>query len=141
MKKHKIFCTIVTLILLLAVFVPVTAQAVSPDYFFTFDSRLLDGEVKEEPPYPKGDTEQRWVIRLYQSASSNMSASNVFSPKMNREGVNNVDRWHTFSNYVPPYGMDYMTVVSETDRMYLTMKRGSHTSSYSYLYLTGAYNP
>lgn len=78
---------------------------------------------------------------LYQTESSNMSASNVFSPKMNRKDLNNVDYWHTFSNYVPPYAIPYQTVVSAVDRMYLTMKRGSHSSSASSLYLTGAYNP
>lgn len=141
MKKHKILYTIVTLTLLVAVFVPVTAQAASPNYFFTFDSDLLVGEIQTEPVYPKGDTDQEWVIRLYQTASSNMSSSNVFSPKMNRQGANNVDYWHTFSNYVAPYAIPYQTVVSEVDNMYLTMKRGSHSSSASSLYLTGAYNP
>ena len=141
MKKSKIWCTIITLTLLVAMFIPVTAQAASPNYFFTFNSDLLVGDMQVEDTHPKGDTEQEWGIQLYNTPSSNMSASNVFSPRMNREGVNNVDYWHTFSNYVPPYAIPYQTVVSETDRMYLTMKRGSHSSSVSNLYLTGAYNP
>lgn len=141
MKKSKFWCTIVTLTLLVAMCIPVAAQAASPNYFFTFNSALLAGEIQTEPTYPKGDTEQLWVISLYNTSSSNMSASNIFSPKMNRKDVNNVDYWHTFSNYVPPYAIYYQTVVSETDKMYLTMKRGSHSSSISNLYLTGAYNP
>lgn len=141
MKKHKILYTIVTLTLLVATFAPVTAHAYSGDHFFTFNSDLLVGEIQTEPTYQKEDTEQVWVIQLYQTESSNMSASNVFSPKMNRKDLNNVDYWHTFSNYVPPYAIPYQTVVSAVDRMYLTMKRGSHSSSASSLYLTGAYNP
>lgn len=138
-EKSKFLCTIIALALLVTVFVPVTAMAASPDYFFTFN--YSDAGEHREPSHPKGDTEQCWVIQLYQTGSSNMSSSNVFMPKMNREGANNVDIWHTFSNYVPPYRINYQTVVSEVDQMYLSMKRDDKGSTATRLYVTGAYNP
>ncbi len=139
MRKSKFLCTIIALTLLATVFVPVTALAESPDYFFTFN--YSDAGEHREPSHKKDDTEQCWVIQLYQTGSSNMSSSNVFMPKMNREGANNVDIWHTFSNYVKPYRIDYLTVVSELDKMYLSMKRDDRSSGADKLYVTGAYNP
>lgn len=139
MKKNKILCTIVALLLIVTVFVPATAQAASPDYFFTFD--YDDTGEHYESYHAKGDTEQKWVVTLYDTAGSNMSTTNVLSLKMNRAGVNNVDRWHTFSNYVQRYGIPYQTVVSETDSMRLGMKKINSSSPTANLYITGAYNP
>lgn len=140
MKKNKILCTIIVLTLFVSVFSPVTALALTEgDHFFTFS--YADAGEHKEPVHQKGDTEQRWVVQLYQSSSSNLSSGNVLSLKMNRVEANTVDRWHTFSNYVDPYGIPYQTIVSETDWMYLSMKRVITSSVAPNLYVTGAYNP
>lgn len=139
MKNHNILCVIIALTLLVAVFVPVTALAVSSDYYFTFDYPDLDNHT--ESMHQKDDTDQLWVVTLYNTASSNMSSTNILGLKMNRSGNNNVDRYHTFSNYVTKYGIPYLNPVSATDWMYLGLKKDDASTSTAKLYVTGAYNP
>lgn len=140
MKKHKVLCTIVALALLVAMLVPVTALAASPNYSFTF-TYSDTGEHPEEYWHDKGDSEQQWVVTLYDTASSNMSYNNILALKMERSYNNDVDRWHTFSNYVSRYGIPYLSSVESSDMMRLNKKRMINGSSETSLYVTGLYNP
>lgn len=140
MKKHKVLCTIVALALLVAMLVPVTALAASPNYSFTF-TYSDTGEHPEEYWHDKGDSEQQWVVTLYDTASSNMSYNNILALKMERSYNNDVDRWHTFSNYVQRYGIPYSSSVESSDMMRLNKKRMISGTSETSLYVTGLYNP
>lgn len=70
-----------------------------------------------------------------------MSSANILGLKMNRYGNNVVDEYHTFSNYVYRYPIDYKATVYEDDLMYLGAKKDSESTSTAALIISGLYNP
>lgn len=139
MKKNKTMRAIIALTLIIAICIPVTALAASPNYAFSF--KFDDLYNHTEPKYEKGDSEQRWYVTLYNNGENNMSSANILGLKMNRYGNNVVDEYHTFSNYVSKYPIDYKATVYEDDLMYLGAKKDSESTSTAALVISGLYNP
>lgn len=138
MKNNKTLCVIIALTLLVAVLVPVTALAASPNYPFSFDFYNLSNDKTDA--YEKGDSEQNWYISLYNNGSNNMSSSNVLGVRMNRGGYY-VSGYHTFSNYVTGYRLPYTTSVNSTDMMYMGAKKDNTSTSSAALHISGQFNP
>lgn len=139
MKKNKTICAIIALTLIIAITIPVTALAVSPNYAFSFEFDDLYNHF--EPKHEKGDSEQRWYVTLHNNGENNMSSANILGLKMNRNTNNVVDVYHTFSNYVSNYPVDYKATVYEDDLMYLGAKKDSESTSSAALIISGLYNP
>ena len=139
MKKSSFLRTVISLTLLVAMLIPVTAMADSPNYSFSFT--YSNESEHPESWYEKGDPEQQWVVTLYNTTSSNLSSKNILALTMERSDGTTVDRWHTFSNYVQRYGIPYARSVDSTDMMRLNKKRMINGTSESRLYITGLYNP
>ena len=139
MKNNKIMRTIIGLTLLVALLVPVTALATSPNYYYTFV--FTDRVNHQEAYHEKGDTEQRWYFTLYNTGKSNVSSTNILGVKMNRTYDNYVDVYRTYTRSVNNKAIDYRSYVSEDDVMFLGAKKDSDSTSYATLYANGAYNP
>ncbi len=137
--KNNILRVIIALTLLVAVFVPVTALATSPNYSFYFE--ITDRNNHVEPYHEKGDSEQKWVLTLYNNGTNNMSDANIFGAKMNRTYGQDVDRYHTFSRYVTQYPLYYLNTVYSDDIMYLGYKKDRDSASTASLIISGMYNP
>ncbi|GAA4654307.1 hypothetical protein GCM10023142_14450 [Anaerocolumna aminovalerica] len=118
--------------------------AANHDFYFTFDSK--DSSQVQAAYYQKSDNEQKWYITIDEyykntTTKNTMSSSNVFACTMRRRYNDNVDRWHTFSNYVSSYGIDYATKVSQYDEMRIEGKKDSTSSSTSQLRVSGRFAP
>lgn len=138
MKSNKILRVIIALTLLVAVLVPVTALAASPNYAFSFDFYNLSNQTTAT--YEKGDSEQNWYISLYNNGTNNMSSSNILGVRMNRGGYY-VSGYHTFSNYVTSHQLPYTTSVKSTDMMYMGAKKDNTSTSSAALHISGQFNP
>lgn len=140
MKKNKILRAIIALTLLIAICIPVTAFAASPNYDFSF--RFTNLANKTTDSYQKGDTEQNWYVSLYDNDTNNMSSKNILGLRMNRNG-SYISDYHTFSNYVTSYQLPYdddVTVYS-TDWVYMGAKKDSTSTSTAALVISGKFNP
>lgn len=140
MKKTNILSAILALVLLLAVFIPVTALAVpNNDYPLYFE--FTDLENHRLSDYQKGDYEQKWVVTLYNDGTNNLSNANILGLKMNRPSNNNIDIYHRFSQYVSHYGIPYQSYVANTDYVHLGLKKDDASTSSAALIISGMYNP
>lgn len=138
MKISKTLRLIVALTLLVAVLVPVTALAASPNYPFKFTFTNLANQITET--YQKGDSEQNWYVSLYNNGTNTMSSSNVLGLRMNRNGAG-VSGYHTFSNYVTSYRLPYTTSVKSTDWLYMGAKKDNSSTTSAALNISGQFNP
>lgn len=140
MKNNKIMRAIIALMLLVAICIPVTAFAASPNYEFSF--KFTDLLNKTTESYQKGDTEQNWYVSLYNNGTSTMSSTNILGLRMNRNG-SYISDYHTFSNYVTSYQLPYNddVTVSSTDWVYMGAKKDSTSTSTAALVISGKFNP
>ncbi|MBO5171208.1 MAG: hypothetical protein J6B70_10785 [Oscillospiraceae bacterium] len=139
MKNNKIMRTIIGLTLLVALLVPVTAFAASPNYTYNFE--FTDRVNHQEAYHEKGDTEQVWVFTLYNTGKSNVSSTNILGVKMNRTSDNYVDVYRTYTGRTTNKRISYLSYVASDDVMFLGAKKDSDSTSYATLYANGAYNP
>lgn len=140
MKKNKVMCAIIALIVLISTFVPVTAfAATSTDYDLYFEFKDLENHRLAD--FQKEDDEQKWVVSLYNNGISNMSSTNILGLKMNRTSNNNIDVYHRFSQYVTRYGIPYQSYVAATDYVHLGLKKDDASTSSANLIISGMYNP
>lgn len=117
---------------------PLVANAANHDYNFTFKNTSITSETAK---YEKTDNDQKWYLSIDDTWLSTMSSSNIFGCKMHRVGNDSVDVYHTFSNYVKGYGINYADTVSKGDEMYLRAKKDSASTSTKKLYVTGRFAP
>lgn len=138
--KRNIVCIALALVFIVAAIAPVTALASSTgDYYFYFEFEDLENYRLAD--HTKGDTDQYWVLTLYNDGTNNLSSSNIFGAKMNSTDGRTVDRYHTFSNYVSHYAVNYEATVYSNDTMYLGIKKDDKSKSSENLIISGAYNP
>ncbi len=138
MRKHRTMSVILTLSLLVAMFIPVTAMAASPNYPFKFEFYNLDNQ--KDAPHQKGDNEQNWYVSLYNNEVNTLSDFNILGLRMNRKGYY-VSDYHTFSRYVSGYRLPYTTRVSSTDTMIMGAKKDSSSTTSVALRISGQVNP
>lgn len=140
MKNNKIMRAIIALMLLVAICIPVTAFAASPNYAFSFEFSNLNDQTTDS--YQKGDTEQNWYVSLYNNGTNTMSSSNILGLRMNRNG-SFISGYHTFSNYVTSYQLPYYddVTVKSTDWVYMGAKKDSTSTSTADLVISGKFNP
>lgn len=138
MRKHRAMSVILTLSLLVAMFIPVTAMAASPNYPFEFTFHNLANQ--ETASHQKGDAEQNWYVSLYNNGANTLSAANILGLRMNRNG-SAVSGYHTFSRYVSGYPIPYTTRVSASDWMTMGAKKDSSSTTNAALRISGQFNP
>ena len=138
MKKHRTMSLIITLSLLVAMLIPVTALAASPNYPFKFE--FYDLANQKDAPHQKGDSEQNWYVSLYNNGVNTLSDYNILGLRMNRGG-SYVSDYHTFSRYVSGYRLPYTTRVSSDNWMVMGAKKDSDSTSNAPLRISGQVNP
>jgi hypothetical protein len=122
-----------------------TVQAGSHFYQFEFEDDVNDQSTKY---YAKSDHDQFWYISLKKTAPSiiapkknTLSSTNIFGCKMHREKDDNVDRYHTFSNYIDSYPIEYRNKVRAADKMRLTGKKDNTSTSTKSFKISGFFAP
>ncbi|MTK08108.1 MAG: hypothetical protein F8N38_13620 [Hungatella sp.] len=133
-KKGKILVALTCAFLMTA-----SGSALAANHGFTF--KFTDLTNKTTSSYAKSDNSQIWYLSLDNSGSNNMSSANIFGCKMNRTSNNNVDIYHTFSNYVSGYGISYQSKVYKNDNMYMGAKKDSASTSTTALTISGRFAP
>lgn len=121
----------------------VTASATNHDFSFTFTNTST---TKYTSYYAKSDSDQFYVISLDTTnkntgVKNTMSASNIFGCKMHRSYSDNVDVYHTFSNYVTGYRIAYQVPVYKNDNMRLAGKKDTASTSSATLRISGRFAP
>lgn len=135
-KKVK---KIVALLCLLSLFDTgvMTVHAASHYYEFEFKNDTIN---KNSETHNKTDLDQHWYISTHESGS-NLSSTNIFGVRIHKEKSDNIDRYHTFSQYVDSYPMSYSVEVHTNDAMFLTGKKDNASTSTKNLKVNGRFAP
>jgi hypothetical protein len=97
--------------------------------------------------YAKSDSEQKWYITLDtmnpDGGPNTMSSSNIFGARARKASDGSAaSNYHTFSNYVTGYGMNYTAGgITQGTSIYMAAKKDDTSSSSSYLYISGRFAP
>jgi hypothetical protein len=106
-------------------------------YTFTFTNTTA---TQNTSSYKKADDDQDWYISIYLSGS-NMSDTNTFGAKTHKSSGSSTSTWHTFSNYVSGYALDYTVTVSSNDYIYMECRKNSSSTSTANLNVNGQWCP
>lgn len=145
-KRIRCLCLLVLLVIM-TLPVEVFATDTGPNnqsFEFTF-TNLYNFQTS---PTRKLSEEQRWYLSLDavnrdSGAFNNLSASNIFGCRMNQQNVNYtyISYYHTFSNYVSGYPLEYTKNIPLNTYVYLGVKKDSDSTSSSPLRISGRYCP
>jgi hypothetical protein len=143
MFKRKIKVLAITLSLCM-IFSSATAFAANHDYYFIFNNE--ESSQTQAAYYQKSDNEQKWYISIdeyynYTTTKNTMSSFNIFACMLHRKYNDTVDTWHTFSNYVTSYGINYATPVYQYDEMRIEGKKHYQSTSTTQLRVSGRFAP
>lgn len=120
-----------------------SAFAVNYSYWFytpTIGNNRLD-------PVQKTDSEQSWYLstdRYAPDGSANtLASSNILGVKMHLSGSSTaIDNYHTFSNYVQAYRMNYIAYAPANSSVWLGFCKDSDRSdALTPLQISGRYAP
>jgi hypothetical protein len=121
-----------------------SALAANHDFDFVFTNVTTTSTTQS---YAKSDSDQKWYISLDtmnpDGYSNTMSSSNIFGARA-RKASNGAtaSNYHTFSNYVTGYGMNYTaTGITQGTSIYIAAKKDDASSSSSALYISGRFAP
>lgn len=140
-KKTKAIILLLSLCLILG---SGTALAANHDFYFTFNSE--ESSQTQAAYYEKSDSEQKWYISIDEyyrdtTTKNTMSSSNIFACMLHRRYNDYVDNWHTFSNYVSSYGINYAATVAKYDEMTIEGKKHYQSTSTTALKVSGRFAP
>lgn len=120
-----------------------TAFAANHDFSFSFSNVTA---TQTTSSYAKSDNDQHWYLSLDTTnantgVANTMSSANIFGCKMHRSSGTDSSTYHTFSNYVSSYPLDYTVSVASGDSMYLAGKKDNASTSSSTLRISGRFAP
>lgn len=142
MNNTKIAMKLVALLLVVAALLPVGAMAANHEFSFSF-SNLAN---QTTASYQKSDSEQHWYVSLDKINSNTgiantLGETNILGLRMNQKGVGYVSEYHTFSNYVTSYQLDYTSTVTTSMYLYMGAKKDSDSTSSTALRISGRFCP
>lgn len=122
-------------------FTGISAKAATFSFVFT----SLENQDNQKT-YSKSNNHQYYKITIDQKnpisgISNNMSSNNIFGEKLHRLTNDDIDVYHTFSNFVSNYQINYKTTVSPKDKIKMVGKKDSASTSGVELRVTGSYTP
>lgn len=142
MKINKTVMKLMALVLVIAALLPIGAMAANHEFSFSF-SNLAN---KTTASYQKSDSEQHWYVSLDQTnretgVANTLGQTNILGLRMNQKGVGYVSDYHTFSNYVTSYRLDYTSTVTTSMYLYMGAKKDSDSTSSAALRISGRFCP
>lgn len=145
MKLANAVTRTVAVLLLAVCLVPMAALATFWPYYFEFYDVTTTGI--SSPPRAKSDNDTRWYLTIYNNGYNTMSSTNILGARMNfslnEDGSERsvASGYHTFSNYVNEYPMNYLYYVKKGDLMVMGIKKDDTSSSSTLLRVSGEYAP
>jgi hypothetical protein len=122
-----------------------TVHARNYPYKFKFED---DVNPQHTDYFAKSDHDSFWYISTkkydydtFPKKKNTLSSTNIFGCRMHRDKNDNVDGYHTFSNYIDSYPIEYRNKVRAGDNMRLFGKKDDSSTSSKALKISGWFAP